>query len=81
MLPRLRPGILLVFSCVMDFWIDITIIPRPRWFPVMLHILRSGILLVFYGLAVEADFYNDVGKVVDLFLKISNVHRGYCLDG
>ena len=30
----------------------------------------------FYGLVVEADFHSDVGRVVDLFVKLSNVHRG-----
>ena len=27
--------------------VDITIIPGPQWFPVMLHRLRSGVLRVF----------------------------------
>ena len=35
----------------------------------------------FYGLVVEAGFYSDVGRVVDLFVKLSNVHRGKYLDG
>ena len=31
----------------------------------------------FYSLAVEAGFYRDVGRVVvDLFVKLSNVHSG-----
>ena len=30
----------------------------------------------FYGLVVEAGFYSDVGRVVDLFIKLSNFHRG-----
>ena len=30
----------------------------------------------FYGLVVEAGFYSDVGRVVDLSIKLSNVHRG-----
>ena len=29
------------------FWVDITIIPAPRWFPVMLYRLRSGVQPVF----------------------------------
>ena len=30
----------------------------------------------FYSLAVEAGFFSDVGRVIDLFVKLSNVHRG-----
>ena len=30
----------------------------------------------FYSVAVVADFYTDVGRVVEFLTKLSNVYRG-----
>ena len=35
----------------------------------------------FYSLAVEAGFYVGVGRVIGVFVKLSNVHRDKYLDG
>ena len=69
MLRRLRSGILLVFSCVTS---GRSQEKRGR------NITGTGYRYKyhFYGLVVEAGFYSDVGKVVDLFIKLSNVYRG-----
>ena len=69
MLHRLRSGILLVFSCVTS---GRNQEKRGR------NVTGTGYRYNyhFYSLAVEAGFYSDVGRVVDLFVKLSNVHRG-----
>ena len=62
MLHRLRSGILLVFSYVKS---------REK----RETCNGNRYTYHFYSLAVEACFYSDVGRVVDLFVKLSNVHR------
>ena len=73
-LHRLRSGILLVFSYVTS---GRSQEKRGR------NETGTGYRYTyhFYGLVVEAGFYSDVGRVIDLFVKLSNVHLGYCSQG